>query len=156
MLRTRRAGLTPAGLLSGLVLGLLLGLLLGCMPRAESTTPITAKPADMHNSRISLDWAGVYEGVLPCADCPGIKTRLVLQRDGHFELRTQYLERQVVPQTATGRFTWNTAGSAVVLDAAGQGQSFAVGEGRLLQLNRDGSPVAWNAPNRVLQKVSGE
>ena len=125
------------------------------MPRAESTAPTTAKPADMHNSRISLDWAGVYEGVLPCADCPGIKTRLVLQSDGRFELRTQYLERQVEPRTVTGRFTWNTAGNAVVLDVGGQAQSFAVGEGRLLQLNRDGSPVAWNAPNRVLDKVSG-
>ena len=29
-----------------------------------------AQPADMHNSRNSLDWAGTYEGVLACADCP--------------------------------------------------------------------------------------
>ena len=29
-----------------------------------------APPADMHNSRNSLDWAGTYEGVLACADCP--------------------------------------------------------------------------------------
>ena len=121
----------------------------GCMPRAE--TPARAgAPVDSHNSRNSLDWAGTYEGVLPCADCPGIKMRLMLSNEGHFDLSTQYLDRQVVPQTASGRFSWNTAGNTITLDAAGSGQQFRVGEGRLLQLNHDGSAPAWNAPNRVL------
>jgi len=124
----------------------------GCMPRAE--TPARAgAPVDSHNSRNSLDWAGTYEGVLPCADCPGIKTRLVLHNDGRFELSTQYLDRQVAPQTASGRFSWNSAGSSITLDAAGWGQQFRVGEGRLLQLNRDGSAPPWDAPNRVLMLV---
>ncbi len=104
----------------------------------------------MHTSRNALDWAGSYEGVLPCADCPGIKTRLVLHADGRFSLERQYLERQVAPQTANGRFLWNTAGDTIVLDAAGSGQQFRVGEGRLLQLDRDGTAPPWNTPNRVL------
>jgi uncharacterized lipoprotein NlpE involved in copper resistance len=48
-----------------------------------------AQPADMHNSRNSLDWAGTYEGVLPYADCPGTKTRLTLNYDGSYRLVTQ-------------------------------------------------------------------
>jgi uncharacterized lipoprotein NlpE involved in copper resistance len=129
---------------------LLLAATLGaCMPRAAPQAGAAA-PVDMHNSRNSLDWAGTYEGVLPCADCPGIKTRLMLNNDGRFELNTQYLDRQVAPQTAGGRFTWNNAGSTITLDAAGAGQQFRVGEGRLLQLNRDGSAPPWNAPGRVL------
>ena len=123
----------------------------GCMPRAEPRR--AAATGRRHNSRNALDWAGTYEGVLPCADCPGIKTRLVLQHDGRFELSTQYLDRQVAPQTASGRFSWNSAGSSITLDAAGWGQQFRVGEGRLLQLNRDGSAPPWNAPNRVLTLV---
>jgi uncharacterized lipoprotein NlpE involved in copper resistance len=121
----------------------------GCMPRSDTA----AVPADAHNSRNSLDWAGTYEGVLPCADCPGIKTSLVLHGDGRFELNTQYLERQVVAQTASGRFTWNSTGSAITLDAAGSGQQFRIGEGRLLQLDRDGTAPPWNAPHRVLTLV---
>jgi uncharacterized lipoprotein NlpE involved in copper resistance len=120
-----------------------------CAPGAD--TP-AAKAPDMHNSRNSLDWAGSYEGVLPCADCPGIRTRLVLHGDGRFELSTQYLERQLAAQTASGRFTWNSMGSSITLDAAGSGQQFQVGEGRLLQLNRDGSAPPWNTPNRVLNR----
>jgi uncharacterized lipoprotein NlpE involved in copper resistance len=118
--------------------------LVACMPRAN------VPPDSAHNSRNALDWAGVYEGITPCADCPGIKMRLTLQKDGHYELSTQYLERQVAPQTAGGRFSWNAAGNTITLDAAGWGQQFRVGEGRLLQLNRDGSAPPWNAPDRVL------
>jgi uncharacterized lipoprotein NlpE involved in copper resistance len=128
-----------------LVLAAALG---GCMPRSEGTA--SAVPDAAHNSRNSLDWAGVYEGITPCADCPGIKMRLTLQRDGRFELTTQYLERQVAPQSARGQFRWNAAGDTITLDAAGWDQQFRVGEGRLLQLNRDGSAPPWNAPYRVL------
>ena len=92
----------------------------------------------------------VYEGVLPCADCPGIKTRLMLQQ--RRPLRTEH----AVPRTpggaadGRGRFSWNSAGNTITLDAAGGGQQFRVGEGRLLQLNRDGSAPPWDAPYRVL------
>lgn len=119
----------------------------------QSDLPPADKPADMHNSRNSLDWTGVYEGVLPCADCPGIQTRLVLSAEDSFVLSTQYLDRQATPQVVRGQFNWNAAGSAIALDAAGDGQQFMVGEGRLLQLNRDGTPTAPGAQNRVLMKV---
>ncbi len=92
--------------------------------------------------------------MLPCADCPGIKARLVLHSDGRFDLSTQYLERQPAPTLVTGRFSWNSAGSGIALDAAGAGQQFQVGEGRLLQVNRDGSVPPWNSPNRLLNKVA--
>ncbi len=128
-------------------------LLGGGMPRAE-TTASAAAGVDAHNSRNALDWAGTYEGVLPCADCPGIRTRLVLHDDGRFELQTQYLERDVKPRAASGRFTWNVAGSGITLDAAGAGQQFAVGERRLLQMNRDGSTPPWSSSHRTLNKVS--
>jgi len=107
----------------------------------------------MHTSQNSLDWAGVYEGVQPCADCPGIATRLTLNRDGSYELSTQNLDRQVAPQLVRGQFTWNTTGNAITLDANGGGQRFAVGEGRLTLLDRDGSSAPPPAPNRVLTLV---
>jgi len=99
------------------------------------------KPADLHTSQNSLDWAGVYEGVLPCADCPGIKTRLTLSLDGTYELVTQYLERQVPAQTVRGRFTWQASGNAITLDEHGGGQKYSVGEGRLILRNDGGPPV---------------
>ena len=127
----------------------LAGWLWACTSPAPTAQPVV----DAHNSRNSLDWAGVYEGVLPCADCPGIKTRLSLRNDGSYELIEQYLERPVAPRTTRGSFTWNAAGGAITLDAAGHGQTFRVGEGRLLQLNNDGTPLPPDSPARVLTQV---
>lgn len=120
------------------------------------TSPTPKPVVDMHNSRSSLSWAGLYEGVLPCADCPGIKTRLTLRRDGSYELVTEYLERPLPPRTESGRFTWDVAGGTIILDSTGYGQQFKVGEGRLLQLNRDGTPLPPDSPARVLTQVRAD
>ena len=102
----------------------------------------STKPVDMHTSQNSLDWAGVYEGVLPCADCSGIKIRLTLNRDGTFERVMQYMGRQVAAQTVRGRFTWQPSGNAITLDENGGGDQYSVGEGRLSQLSKGGgAPV---------------
>src|SRR5512145_2176563 len=86
----------------------------------------TAVPDPAHTSRNSLDWAGTYEGVTSCADCPGIRMRLTLQPDSRFELTLHYLEREPAPQTARGTFTWNAAGNTVTLEGAGGGRQFRV------------------------------
>jgi copper homeostasis protein (lipoprotein) len=39
----------------------------------------------------SIDWAGNYQGILPCADCEGIKTQILLNKDLSYVLETQYL-----------------------------------------------------------------
>jgi len=132
---------------SGLILACWVGLA-GCM--AQSGGASVPDPA--HNSRNAVDWAGTYEGVTPCADCPGIRMRLSLQHDGRFALSTQYLDRQVAPQTVLGPFTWNAAGDTVTLEGDGGGRQFRVGEGRLLLLDRDGGVPSWSAPHRVLTR----
>ena len=111
----------------------------------------TTQPPDLHNSKNSLDWAGTYEGVLPCADCPGIKTRLTLNKNGTYELRAEFLDRPIAPKTVRGRFTWHASGNAISLDATGGRQQWAVGEGHLAPLNLDGTRV--NAPDRMLRLV---
>jgi len=133
-----------------LLLCVLAATLSGCVPRKDGVAPTSERSVDMHTSQNSLDWAGAYTGVLPCADCPGINTRLTLKRDGGFELTTQYLERQPAPATVRGQFTWAASGNAITLDATGGGQQYAVGEGRLTQLNRDGSSAGTESSNRVL------
>ena len=130
-------------------------MLSACVPRQQDGVAMPGKPADMHNSRNSLDWAAAYEGVLPCASCPGIETRLTLNRDGSYELLTRYIDRQAVPTAVRGQFNWQPSGNAISLDAKGGGQQFAVGEGRLSSLSLDGSPVALGGPNRVLTLLPG-
>ena len=33
----------------------------------------TSVVIDDHNSQNSLDWSGTYKGIIPCADCEGIR-----------------------------------------------------------------------------------
>jgi copper homeostasis protein (lipoprotein) len=54
---------------------------------------------------------GVFEGKLPCADCPGIDTRLTLTQEGkyvdigHYTLKQTYLDRGVQPLESRGEWT---------------------------------------------------
>ena len=77
---------------------LVVAFLAGCAGAIDGSGPDGSQEKkstpDRHTSQNALDWASSYEGVLPCADCPGIKTRLILNPDGRYELSTQYLDRQ--------------------------------------------------------------
>ena len=136
---------------------LVAALLAGCAAtNASGPSPAKEGPAltDAHNARNSLDWAGAYEGTLPCADCPGIQTRLVLTAHGGYELQTCYLDRQPHPNVVRGTFSWQPDGSTIRLDKAGDGQRYFVAEGRLIQLYQDGSrPTGPLAPHYELTQV---
>lgn len=42
---------------------------------------------------LAANYAGVFAGVLPCADCPGIETEVTLNPDHTYTIRRVYLER---------------------------------------------------------------
>lgn len=69
---------------------------------------------DEHNAKNSLDWSGKYEGILPCADCEGIKTTIQLNDNGTYVMTTKYLgEGQ--EETVEGSFEWDKTGTVVTL-----------------------------------------
>lgn len=122
-----------------------------CRSKKETAgQPVNPDPA--HNSRNSVDWAGTYQGTLPCADCPGISTTVMLDQDGDYTLITSYLERGDSVYTETGKFTWDDAGSQITLDD----RRFQVGENRLIQLDTEGNRITGNlAEHYILQKMDG-
>ena len=109
---------------------------------------------DIHNSRNSLDWAGTYEGVLPCAHCPGTRTRLTLNQDGSYLLVTQRQGSQSAERSVGGIFRWHSSGNTITLDKRGGRQQFAVGEGRLMLLYPGGAAAQPPAANLVLTLVA--
>lgn len=130
---------------------LLAALLAGCVGlEPQATAPAKGSP-DMHNSRNALDWAGVYQGVLPCADCPGIETRISLQQDGSFERTTRYLGRGDRVFVERGRFEWDAEGRRVLTRADDGGtQWYQVGEGRLFHLDREGQRIGGDLAGRYV------
>lgn len=123
-------------------------------PPAPAAADSNADPA--HNSRSSLDWAGTYLGVLPCADCEGIETVISLTEDGSFREHTRYLGRAEgqTEYSRNGSFDWSTDGSTVTL-AGNPPHPYRVGENRLTRLAQDGSPVTGAlAENYVLARAT--
>ena len=58
-----------------------------------------------YSSDVVLDSiAGTYEGTLPAADCPGIKTVLTLNADSTYQYSADYLERKDGHDEASGIF----------------------------------------------------
>jgi len=132
-----------------------------CSPKPERTSGNdsvsragqTVQP-DMHNSRISLDWAGVYQGVLPCADCEGIKTSITLKSDNTFTRKSIYLGKEKKVFSEKGTFVWNENGSNVILTAEdGSSQSYKVGENVLFHLDKEEKIITGDLAERYqLQK----
>lgn len=121
-------------------------------PRPDSVTPATASA---HTSNNSLDWDGIYRGILPCADCPGIKTTIYLNRDLTYVRKSKYMDRPAPEQEEKGQFTWDTDGQTITLDAGGQPAKYAVGENTLTQLDMNGAKITGSlAANYVLSKTN--
>jgi hypothetical protein len=46
--------------------------------------------------------SGTYEGILPCADCPGLQTLITFNSDGTFYMEETYLESDVETRITNG------------------------------------------------------
>ncbi|MGE0801230.1 MAG: META domain-containing protein [Lautropia sp.] len=124
----------------------------GCMAPATRTSALN--PDSSHDARNSLDWAGVYRGVLPCADCEGIETVVVLAKDGTYRTHSKYLGKGDEIFLDQGSFAWNQAGNTVALSGR-EPARYVVGENRLTRLALDGSPIAGTlAANSILAKLT--
>lgn len=88
-------------------------LVAGCGDKTDGDVPGEPQEASL---------PGVYSGVFPCEDCPGIDATLWLRADGRFFFRQRYPadETQVaVDAFSLGR--WQTMGDAGTIELSGSG-----------------------------------
>jgi copper homeostasis protein (lipoprotein) len=140
----------------------LVAVLLGCGDRRPPAQQLDqrqpaqqqAARSDGHTAANALDWAGTYEGVIPCADCEGIKTVVTLHIDLTYAFSAAYLGKPGKPFETTGTFSWNEAGNTVRLAGLeNRPNKYFVGEGYLLQLDMDGKKIEGeSARNYTLKK----
>ena len=137
----------------GLLIALLSFTLMSCTnqskKQAEETTTI-----DSHTSEIALDWIGVYEGTIPCADCEGIETMIELKEDNYYISHYKYLGKQGDNNEFTneGPFTWNDDGNSISLQAEGEPTQYKVGENNLILLNADGELTLGDLADHYILK----
>ena len=127
--------------------------LLACNNQPQSTTDTIVNElptknsnelVDGHTAQNSLSWPGRYEGTLPCADCPGIKTMLELNQDGSFHYMSYYMERKVDTTHMHGTIQWQNNGSQIILVNNGVPDSsmqFFVKENAIEKLDMEGKKI---------------
>lgn len=124
--------------------------IVSCNTSKKSTSTKEINVGD--NSMTSIDWSGIYQGILPCADCEGIKTQLLLNEDLTFTLKTQYLGKSDSVFIEKGNFKWNNSGSTITLDNSNH-QIYKVGENILFHLDKKGKRISSDlAANYTLEK----
>jgi copper homeostasis protein (lipoprotein) len=119
-----------------------------------ATLPSSSLPGEL------LTGVTAWQGELPCADCAGIHTTLVLDPDGGFRMDEAYLglppERIAQGDTlfgTRGRWTASPHGTRLRLDGEDQGPRHLrlTAEGALRLLDREGGEIGSNLDYELVQ-----
>jgi uncharacterized lipoprotein NlpE involved in copper resistance len=89
------------------------------------------------------EYEGTYSGVLPCADCAGIKTTLILSDSTYYKKTTYLGENQDAPEVfeARGSLSWEPTQGIVTLGGIVPPNQYLVKENTLIQLDRRGRRI---------------
>ncbi len=137
---------------------ILLALTACSQPSLSSNAKPQAQAVAMGDtSQNSLDWPGTYAGILPCADCEGITTRIRLDSALRYTLSETYLGKSETPKLSEGAFIWSSDGGRITLQGIAAGARstlFQVGENRLIQLDQHGAKIEGALADKyILQKT---
>ena len=133
--------------------------------KVEEQTPATtetvseATVADTaHTAENAIDWNGTYKGILPCADCEGIKTELELNSDKTYEIKETYLGKgDGKPFESKGSFQFDNKNSSIIeLDKAGDSRKYFVAEGYLKALDLEGNEITGDLADKYQLKKEAE
>lgn len=110
---------------------------------------------DSHTSEISIDWQGTYTGMVPCADCEGIATTIVLSLNKTYTIKTKYIGKANKTFEQIGFISFNSKGNTITLsDIKDAPNQYFVGENTLTQLDLNGNKITGNLADKyVLKKV---
>jgi uncharacterized lipoprotein NlpE involved in copper resistance len=105
-----------------------------------------------------INWEGIYSNLLPCADCEGIQTSIVLNKDMTYSLITRYLSKDTAVYAKKGIFSWSKEGNKITLeniDANVYPTKYIVEENKLTQLDINGNHIEGMGELQYsLEKVS--
>ena len=106
-----------------------------------------------NSAKTTFDWEGTYSGVMPCADCSGIETKISLKMDNTYQMSWKYMEKNDEVYVNTGTFIWDSTGSMITLenlDSDKYPTMYKVGENHLLQLDLSGNVITGELADKYI------
>lgn len=105
------------------------------------------------NETPGFEKAGVYFGVLPCADCSGIETTLEIMADRSYKLTQVYLEKEDGRFESSGTIVWEPETNMITLGEGEDMMKFKFEGDQLIVLDKDGNKATGELADKyVLNK----
>jgi uncharacterized lipoprotein NlpE involved in copper resistance len=105
---------------------------------------------DIHNSQNSLDWEGIYFGIIPAASAEGIRVKFEIKYDETFKLSYQYIGKSSTVFETTGTFKWSKDGGTIILDNEVLPRFYKVGENCIWQLDMQGKDIEGELADKYI------
>jgi heat shock protein HslJ len=129
-----------------------------CKPKEQVNTTSGEIYSGSGKPENSLNWEGVYTGVIPCADCQGIQVRITLLHNNTYQMSYLYLGKENTGETYEGKFHWNADRTIITLNNLDKNEFpvyYILSENSLTQLDTNGNKITGElAENYVLIKTN--
>jgi len=130
---------------------------------APAEQPLAVEPqADKNAAPAPFDikgFAGSFKGTLPCADCPGIDTKLTLAADGSFKLDETYRDRKDGTSAIDGTWTVEADDRHIRLDPNSKSDNDRVYEilsgDEIRLLDQEGKRIEGDLPYSLKREAAG-
>ena len=110
---------------------------------ATTDTVVVAEPAPAPIS-------GTFEGTLPCADCSGIKTELVISEDGKFKLTETYMAKKEKQFVSEGEIVHGEGGRFSLTDKDGTVRQYELTDNTIAVLDAEGKKAEGELADKYI------
>lgn len=110
---------------------------------ATTDTVVVAEPAPAPIS-------GTFEGTLPCADCSGIKTELVISEDGKFKLTETYMAKKEKQFVSEGEIVRGEGGRFSLTDKDGTVRQYELTDNTITVLDAEGKKAEGELADKYI------
>ena len=109
------------------------------------------KPEIKENANFCV---GTYEGIVPCASCPGIKTTITLNADDTYYRNEEYLGEESNSFLDTGKYDIRFKDSVITLRDQDRNQIYKWSDDALKHLDIEGKEIFGSLrENYILKKI---
>lgn len=118
--------------------------------QAEEIVDLSNAP---NSAKKSKNWPGTYSGVIPCADCEGIRLKIVLDQSEHFMVERQYAGESAKVEQSKGQIFWDKNGQDIRLNGIGDDNGslgFRIEDGAIRKLDLYGKKIEGQLAEKYL------
>lgn len=120
-----------------------IAILLSCQNKKETNQEKKSLSLnDFPKVNNNQNYVGVYQGILPCADCEGMETKITVNENNTYTKSVRYLGKGNKIFEQKGTISWNTLGNVLeLLEIQNSPNKYLVTTGKLTQLDLEGKII---------------